>query len=184
MFGVAIAYFAVANVVYPRWIEPMVTINQRIAEKRKDLEKLRAEEKEVDQAQKELKDYAMRVGTYQPGKLENALREKLNQLIARHKLEGAVVTPNRAVEDSKTGLSRMLVTVTATGTLQAAVDFLKDVAELPYLVRVSNPALYPAGSGRKDTARDRLNLRMPIEVLVLPETTVLGRIAKIGRAHV
>jgi|CXWL01.1.fsa_nt_gi hypothetical protein len=175
-FGAVIAYLLVAQVVYPNWIRPLLTIDQRVAERRADLEKLEKLQKSVDDARLEYRDYVARIGSFDPGRVETAIRDRLNALIEKHKLENANTAPSRPVEDRKTGLTTSVITVTAVGSLESAVSFLKDVSELPELVRVGNPAIYPAGSGRKGEEKDLVNVRLPIEVLVLPKHKVAGLI--------
>ncbi len=176
-FGAVIAYLLVAKVVYPNWIHPLLTIDQRVAERRADLEKLEKIQKAVDDARLEYRDYVARIGSFDPGSVETAVRDRLNALIEKYKLETQSVAPSRPTEDRKTGLTTSVITVTAVGSLEAAISFLKDVSELPELVRVGNPAIYPAGgSGKKGTEKDQVNLRLPIEVLVLPKNKVAGSI--------
>ncbi len=175
-FGAVIAYLLIAQVVYPNWIRPMLTIDQRVAERRAELEKLENMQKALDAAKEEYRDYVARIGTFDAGRVETAIRDRLNALIEKHKLENASVAPSRPVEDRKTGLTTSVITVTAVGSLESAVNFLKDVAELPELARIGNPAIYPAGSNRKGADKDQVNVRLPIEVLVLPKHKIVGPI--------
>ncbi len=175
-FGAVIAYLLLAQVVYPNWIRPLLTLDERIAERRTELEKLEKTQKAVDDARLEYRDYVARVGSFDPGRVETAIRDRLNALIEKHKLENANTAPSRPVEDRKSGLTTSVITVSAVGSLEAAVSFLKDISEIPQLVRVGNPAIYPAGSGRKGEDLGLVNVRLPIEVLVLPKNQVVGPI--------
>lgn len=175
-FGAVIAYLLLAQVVYPNWIRPLLTIDERIAERQADLEKLEKIQKAVDDARIEYRDYVARIGSFDPGRVETSIRDRLNALIEKHKLENASTAPSRPVEDRKTGLTTSVITVSAVGSLESAVNFLKDVSEIPELVRVGNPAIYPAGTGRKGEDQDLVNVRLPIDVLVLPKNQVVGPI--------
>ncbi len=174
-FGAVMGYALLAGVVYPQWVKPLLSLDERIAERQKDLDKLLAEDAAVQKARFDYKTLVGRVGSFDAARVDTNVRDRLNQLIEKHKLADAAVTPSRPVEDRKTGLTTSTVSVTATGTLDAAIAFLKDVAELPDLVRAGNVALAPASGARKGTEKDpRVNVRVPLEIWVLPRHPVVG----------
>lgn len=173
----------VRGVVYPAWIHPLLTIDERIAERQKVLDVLEAQEAAVQQARHEYKALVARIGSFDVGKVETEVRERLNRLIERHRLQDASVSPSRPVEDRKTGLWSTAISVSATGTLESTIAFLKDLAELPYLARVGNPALSPVGGGRKGPKQDLFSLRVPVDVLILPQNRVVGSIQQEELAH-
>jgi Tfp pilus assembly protein PilO len=176
LFGAVLVYVVFSNVVYPQWIEPQLTIEDRIAERQEEFDELYEQKKQVDAAAERYRALVARVGSFDIGNVETDLRARLNELIERHRLENANVSPTRPTEDRKTGLSEMTINVTATGRFKGTVEFLRDVAELPQLVRVGNASLYPASESRSGS-RDRVNLRVPLEVMVLPEKRrIVGRI--------
>ncbi|MCH7994945.1 MAG: hypothetical protein IIB57_10960, partial [Planctomycetes bacterium] len=175
LFAVVVGYGIFSSVVYPTWIEPLVTIDDRIAARQRDLDKLLDKEREVDQAKREYVAMIERIGSVDPGKVENDLRERLNVLIAKHDLTGASVTPGRPSFDRKTGVAKMTISVSASGTLESAILFLRDVTELPHLIRVGTVALSPVRSSRKIRQADRVNLRVPITAKVLPQKKILGK---------
>ncbi|UCE60639.1 MAG: hypothetical protein JSU63_02590 [Phycisphaerales bacterium] len=174
VFGACLVYLVASSFAYPRWIEPLLTVDERIAEREKELEKLKDEEEKVLQAKLAYRDYLDRMGSLDELKVQNSLRERLNKLIAKHKLEGANTSPSRPNTDRKTKFTTMHVTVTGAGTLEAAVSFLRDVYELPYLMRVGNVSVYP-GSSRKSKKKSQVNLRLPIEIMVLPQQRIMER---------
>ena len=182
-FAVLVGAGLVRGVVYPSWIHPLLTIDERIAERRKVLEKLEAEEAAVQQARHEYKALVARVGSFDVGKVETEVRDRLNRLIEKHRLQEASVSPSRAVEERKTGLWSTTISVSASGTLESTIAFLKDLVELPQLVRVGNPALSPVGGSRKGLKQDFISLRVPVELLVLPQNQVAGRIVETGLSH-
>lgn len=175
-FSIVIAYAMISSVVYPRWIKPLVTIDVRIAQQQKKLDELNELEDKVNQARFDYKTLVNRIGTFDPAKLQNHARVQLNTLIEKHKLQNAKVTPSRVSEDRKTDIKSMMITITATGPLQSAISFMQDVAQLPYLLRMGNVALYPSGSSRSRKPQDILNIRIPMELLVLPKQRIVGAI--------
>ncbi len=175
-FGAVVAYVAISQLVYPNWIKPLFTLDQQIAEKNGELEKLEKLQKAFDDARVEYRDYVARIGSFDPGQVETAIRDRLNALIEKYKLENAGVAPSRPVEDRKTGLITSTITITGTGPLESAIGFMKEIAELPQLVRLGNPAISPSGSGKKAEEQDLVNVRLPIEVLVLPRNKTVGAI--------
>lgn len=168
----------VAKVVYPRWIEPLVTIDDAIAELENELHELQEQQREVDWAKREYEQFVHRVGTYDMRRLENDVRVRLNELIESNGLQSASVTPSRATTDRKTKLAKKLITVNAEGTLESAIKFLRDVSELPPIVRALSPVIYPASgsmAGRKGMAPDRVSLRVPLQLMAIPPKKITDR---------
>lgn len=182
-FAVLIGAGLVRGVVYPAWIHPLLTIDDRIVERQKMLDVLEAQEAAVQQARHEYKALVARIGSFDVGKVETEVRDRLNRLIEKHRLQDASVSPSRPVEDHKTGLWSTSISVAATGALESTIGFLRDLAELPYLARVGNPALSPVGGGRKGPKIDLINLRVPLDVLILPQNRVVGSIRESELAH-
>jgi len=182
-FAVLVGAGLLRGVVYPAWIHPLLATDERIVERQKVLDVLEAQEAAVQQARHEYKTMVARVGSFDVGKVETEVRDRLNRLIERHHLQDASVSPSRAVQDRKTELWSTAISVTASGTLESTIAFLKELAELPYLARVGNPALSPVGGGRKGPKQDLLSLRVPVDVLVLPQNRVVGSIQDAEQMH-
>lgn len=182
-FAVLVGAGLVRGVVYPTWIQPLLTIDERIVERQKVLDVLEAQEAAVQQARHEYKALVARVGSFDVGKVETEVRDRLNRLIERHHLQDAAVSPSRPVEDRKTGLWSTSISVSATGTLESTIKFLKDLAELPYVARVGNPVLSPVGGGRKGPKQDLHSLRVPVDLLVLSQSRVAGSIQEAELTH-
>lgn len=174
IFSVIVAYTVFSSMIYPAYVEPLVTIKDRIAEEQKTLDKLEEQDMRFELAKREYRRLAERVGAMDIGKVENALRARLDELIIKHNLEGASVAPSRGTAD-KSGIERMAISISGTGTLESAIRFMQDVSELPQLIRVGNVTVYPASSGRRNEKTNRVNMRLPIEVVVLPQQKVLGK---------
>jgi len=175
MVGACLAYVLISSVAYPRWIEPLLTIDKRVAEREKDLDELENMEADVHLAKLEYRDLLDRMGSFDPLKVQNDLRERLNELIERHKLENANTSPSRAQEDRKTRITTLQITVTGVGTLESVMGFMKDVSVFPQLIRIGNASIYPASSSRKDKDEDLVNIRVPIEVKILPQQRIMDQ---------
>ncbi|UCF34455.1 MAG: hypothetical protein JSV78_03965, partial [Phycisphaerales bacterium] len=170
VFGVLIGSAVLAKGVFPYWIEPMLKIDARIEERRVELAELERWEARVLQAKYQYRDYASRIGSMDPDNVQNRVKERLDELVETNQLEDASVSPPRRINtDRKTNLSWMTFSVTAEGKLEATVKFLRDVAELPYLLRLNNPKLRPASQSRSERTKDRMRLDVSIELLVLPQ---------------
>lgn len=174
-FGAVMLYAFVSAVAYPKWIVPLLTLDDRIAVVQKDLDRLEDGERETEEAKRKYRAYLDRVGSFDPVVVENDLRERLNHLIAKHSLVDQTVSPRRPSTDRKSGIQKMIIAITASGTLESAVGFLKEVAELPHLFRIGNAAIYPASASRREqVGPERVNIRVPLEVWILPSQRILG----------
>lgn len=176
LFGVVIAYGLFTKVVYPTWIEPLVTIDDRIAERKEVRGKLEAQVEEVKKARYEYREWAGRAGGFEINNAVTEIRERLNNLLAKHKLTDVKVSPTRPSDDRKTGLWKASVTITGSGALDSAITFLRDLTELPHLCRVGNASISPASSRGRDTTINRFHLRVPVEVWVVPQQQIVGRL--------
>jgi len=175
----AVVIWVGSKTVYPSYIKPLLTYDVRIAKCREQLDTLSAEEQRVNNARYDYKEYVRRVGSFDIAKVENELRQQLNTLIEKHKLKEASVSPSRATVDRKTGIHRMVLTIQAEGPLQGVAGLMKDVAELPQLLHFGNVALSSGRStlpGGRMTLYEQVNLRMPIEIVVLPRNKMVGDI--------
>ena len=166
----------VDRVIWPRWIGPILSIDDRIAERQAKLDTLRADQEAVDNAKEEYKALVGRVGSFEPSQVQTAMLDRIGSLIEKNKLENVSVTPARPKLDNKTGLARMVVTVKAVATLPSVVNFLRDLAELPQIARIGNSAITPSSQRRRGRGKPKMTLRVPIEVLVIPQQKVVGNI--------
>lgn len=184
LLGLAVLYGLFSGVIYPRYIKKWLTLDERIAEKEAELERLNALEDRVNKARYEFRELAGRVGSFEFLHVDSDVRDRLNRMIAENKLQGAKVTPSRQVEDRKTGLKSIVISVSAASKLESAITFLRDVATLPHLARVGSVSISPASSAaRRGLADDMVNIRVPIEIWVLPEQRVVGRIPPEDMIH-
>jgi hypothetical protein len=183
VFGVMIAYGLVSKIIYPTWIEPLVTIDERIAKHQKELDKLVSQEAAVAKARYEYREWAGRTGGFEADSTVTELREHLNNLLEQHKLADVKVTPTRPSDDRKTGLWKATVTVSGAGGLDSVISFLEDVAELPLVCRVGNASISPASRRGKKTTINRFNLRVPVEVWIVPQQQLVGRLESDDLVH-
>ena len=176
-FILLVGYGFVSRVVFPEWIKPILTLDEDVAERRQELDELQERQEQFERAKDEYTRFIERIGSTDVERVEVDLRARLNTLIEKHKLKGAKVSGGRVRHDSKTGLKRVFLDVTATTSMESAVLFLKDMAELPHMVRITRPKISPASASRQKRKLDRVNLSVPIEVMVLPpQKKVIGRI--------
>lgn len=176
IFGGFVFLIFVDRVIRPRWIDPILSIDDRIAERQKKLDALRADQEAVKRAVDDYKAFAARAGSFKPYQVQTAILDRLSSLIEKNKLENVNVTPARPRVDPKTGLARMVITVKAVATLPSAVAFLRDIAELPQLVRIGNAAIMPTSQRLRGRGQPKMSIRIPIEVLVIPQQKVAGTI--------
>ncbi len=162
------------QLLYPVFIEPLTTLDQRLASRGDALADLEDLEKASKKAAEDYRALASRIGSFDMDRLTAQVRDRINTLIDKHKLVADSVSPSRPLEDRKTKVSTTTINVKAVGRLESVIGFLKDVSELPQLSRVGNVAIYPTSSnpGTKEAAR--VNVRVPIEIKVLPQQKLAG----------
>lgn len=176
LFGVVIVYALFSQVVYPHWIEKWLTLDERIAKRRVVLDRLEAVAARVEGARYAYRSWVGRAGSFDAESVAIDVRDRINKLIEKHGLKNAKVSQSRPSSDRKTGLIKSTVTVSATGTLPKGIAFLRDLAELPYLTRIGAPSLSPAGSSGRGATKDTVNIRVPVEVWILPQHRIVGRL--------
>lgn len=162
------------QLTYPVLIEPLATLDQKLESRGDALADLEDLEKSTQRAVEEYRALVSRVGTFDVDRLTAQVRDRLNTLIDKHKLVADSVSPSRPLEDRKTKVTTATINVKAVGRLESVIGFLKDVSELPQLSRIGNVAIYPSSTnpGTKEAAR--VNLRVPIEIKVLPQQKLAG----------
>lgn len=173
-------YALLSAVVYPDWLEPMFTIDERVKVARADLDEMLEFDAKVEDARLTYRRYLDRMGSFDAKKLENDVRERLNTLIAEHKLTGLTISggSERLSSFGKLGAKRMTLTVQATASLGGAIGFLRGIYELPHLMRVGNASISPSRSSRTRKRKNKpspMTLKIPIELLVLPAHKMTGK---------
>ncbi len=179
VFGAGLCYALIAKTVYPTYIEPLLSYGERIAERQAELDKLVAIDEMVNEARFTYKSYVQRTGSFDMAGVENAIRQRLSTLIELHNLKDWTVSPGRKSVDRKTHVKSMLLTIQAQGSVEGVAGLLRDVAELPHLVRFGNVSINPTKSALSKgriTLHENVNVRLPIEIKVLPQHRLVGRI--------
>ena len=92
-FGAVTAYLALAKVVYPNWLQPLLSLDERVAERREVLDRLESLDHQVMQARPEYRDYVARIGSFDAQSVVTDVRDRLNGLIQKHDLQNAGVSP-------------------------------------------------------------------------------------------
>ncbi len=177
LFGLMVLYFVGSSMVYPQWIEPLMTFDKRIAKKQKELDKLEAIAMKVEDAKRAYFRFMDRSGALDIAAIENDIRARLNELIDQFGLTNAKVSRGRPSLVPKTKIGRMVLTISAEGTLASTIGFLREMYEMPHLARIGNVSLAPKRSGRRKDAKtmDRVTLRAPLEIWTLPQHRMLDR---------
>jgi len=181
-FAVVFGGGLVSSVIYPRWIKPLVTIKDAIARLEKQRDALVEDQRRVDNEVRAFRGFVNRVGALDIRRVENEIRARLNEMLAEHKLDSVSVTPNTPRTIKKIGTQEMTVTVKAEGSLESAIKLMRDIAELPHLVRVLNTTIQPVSGGRRKTRgkkkEERVTLTVPLQIMALPQQRLAGRIEK------
>ena len=180
MVGAGAVYFLLSAVVYPKFLKPMFTIDERVKVARAELDEMLEFDTKVEDARLAYRRYLDRLGSFDAAKLENDVRERLNKLIAEHKLDGLTVSggSGRLTSFGKTDAQRMILTVQATASLEGAIGFLRGIYELPHLIRIGNVTISPSRSSRARRRKNKpspVRLKIPIELLVLPAHKMVGK---------
>lgn len=179
LFGVIVAYVILSEFAYPRWIAPLLMLDDQIAKRSEVLEKLQAERRAVEAAKEDYIELMGRVGSRDVIRVETDIRGRLNQLIEKHGLQPANVSGGRTSRDSKTGVESSFLDVSAEAPFSSVIQFLRDVNELPHLLRITSLKISPASSSRRGREREaeRVSLNMPLEIRILPEQRkLLGKL--------
>lgn len=165
--------------IYPTYIKPLFTYDERIAEQQEVLDTLLATKDRVEQGRLTYKSLVQRTGSFDMAAVENAIRQRLYTLIELHNLKDWTVSPGRKSEDRKTQVKSMLLTVQAKGPVQGVAGLLRDLAEFPYLVRFGSVSISPVKStlsGGRMSLFEHVSFRLPIEIKVPPQHRTAGRI--------
>jgi len=182
VFAVVLGGGLVTSVIYPRWIKPLVTIKDAIVRLEERRDALADDQRKVDAEVRAFRGFVNRVGALDIRRVENEIRARLNDMLAEHKLERTSVTPNTPRTAKKTGTQEMTVTVKAEGTLESTIKLMRDLAELPHLVRVLNTTIQPVSGGRRKSRgkkkEERVSLTVPLQIMALPQQKLAGRIEK------
>ncbi len=176
MFGGVVALLIIDRYVYPEWVEPLVTMDERIVAREADLAKLQALKARVDVSRRRYRDLVGRTGTFDTSLVETDVRDRIDKLIDKYKLEDRNVSPSRWAADKKTKLKRCRVTVKVNGSLQSAIAFLADISELPHLMRVGNVKMRPDNTIKRKNKKkkDYVSVTVPLDLWVLPKNRVVG----------
>ena len=174
VFGAMLGAAGLWQLLYPVFIEPLTTLDQRLASRGEALTGLEDLEKASKKAAEDYRALASRIGSFDMDRLTTQVRDRINTLIDKHKLVADSVSPSRPLEDRKTKVQSTTINVKAVGRLESVIGFLKDVSELPQLSRIGNVALYPTSTNPGTKEASRVNVRVPIEIKVLPQQKLAG----------
>lgn len=169
VLGVVVAYMFISGVAYPRWIEPWLNIDDRIAARREVLAELESLEARFLDARVAYRDMVARVGRFDATDVGNDVLARLNDLIESVGLQHCKRSPGRPRLDRKTGVTRLTFSVSGEGALASVIGFLQRAAELPHLVRVRNTSISPASTSARNRDANRKSFHTTMDILVVPK---------------
>ena len=160
--------------------EPRVALRQAIREERSNLDKL---ELRLSGADERVADWQMRTLTTlgrEIAEAHAAFREDVALLLDRNKL-----TQNRRIAQRKESREKkgpredfleLPLSVSVDGTLADLDNFLKDLSQRPYFVRIDKLDLHAENGGAASRGRDktaetepRLSINLALSTLLLPK---------------
>ena len=166
----------VAKFVYPHTIKPLFDVKDEIAQLEDDLLDYQEKADEVDRARLTYKQLVSRTGTTDPALVRTRLLAQLEAMAGEARLNSPRITATKNPSRNRsTGIYTVQMGVAAEGELEAAVRFLKQCYELPYISRFKDVKLEPVKASKKgrkkkdDKGPDLVKLTAGLEVLVLPE---------------
>ena len=175
VFGAILAVVVFSRAIWPQWIAPLLDTETRLAELRKERDDLLAFDKRFQDAVMSYKGLAGRVGSMKTGDVRDDLHQRLGALLQKHRLAQGRISARSASTDRKNGWKMIAFNVSGEGTLLSALTFLRDLYELPHLLRVIDPRLTPQRVSRGQKKTDKVALSVTLQVLVLPSPAVLPR---------
>ncbi|MCC7290909.1 MAG: hypothetical protein IT449_02470 [Phycisphaerales bacterium] len=167
-FSALIGLWFGSKTVYSWWIKPLFTIQE-------DIEALRTKRDEANEfdlgyrkAQWEYEKLVSRVGAMQVGALKGDLHRRLEELAHKHHLNDLKVAPKLQQKFGKTECTLLGFTISGQQKLADVLGFLKDVYELPHLMRVLDPRLQPVIPPRDKKPEDLVKISLEVQALLLP----------------
>ncbi|MHC5110937.1 MAG: hypothetical protein ACYTHJ_13790 [Planctomycetota bacterium] len=181
VFGLFVVYGLYASVIGPRVVQPLFSIKDEIADLSEEKSELEELEAETRQAVREFAEYCGRNGSFNILRIEQQLHRMLVAMMGEHKLEDTDISPTEPRIAKRTRIEKMKVTVKATGTLENAMKFLKDLAEVPQVTRMLSVKVTPVrsrGKRRTRSKEERVTVSVPIEIMMMPPQMVAMNVTK------
>lgn len=166
VFVGVLALVVIARGVWPAWIAPLLDTEGTIARLDEELGELNAFEQRFMDAALKYKGFVSRVGATDAGVVRDELHSRLIAMIRDHELGDWRLTPRNPAVNRKTGWTALGFTVSGEAPLKNVLEFLKELYELPQVVRIVDPRVVDATSLREKN-RDNVKLSAGIEAIVL-----------------
>lgn len=167
-FSAMIGLWFGSKTVYSWWIKPLFTIAE-------DIKALQVKADEADEfdlgyrrARWEYEKLVSRVGAMQVGALKGDLHRRLEELAHKHHLAELKVAPKLQQKFGKTECTLLGFTISGQQKLADVLGFLKDVYELPHIMRVLDPRLQPIIPPRDKKPEDLVKISLEVQALLLP----------------
>jgi hypothetical protein len=176
----ALVLFGGYKVVQSKVVAPRRELIANIAKQRERHDKLRMRLNGADKIVQAWRKQTARTLGPDPFRAHQAFREDVAMLLDRNNLIGAQAGDQGKVTKDKErhrkewwreGFVELPLKVHAEGTLPDLVNFLRDLYQRPYVVRVETLSLRPdlGRKGKQGSTEPRLTIDMTLTTLVLPE---------------
>ncbi|NOT02881.1 MAG: hypothetical protein HOP29_19955, partial [Phycisphaerales bacterium] len=172
VLGVVAGGIAVWKVGLPVVHEQLFAVEVDNKKLRGQIEELNAKLQGVSDPRTRYATYVARTGGVDAEKVKLDLHAKLNELASASGLQSPRLTPSPIADyrpagsRRRSGIKQVEFSVTADGTLESVVEFLRAFYELPYIAQVGTLKLEPP-SGR-NKREGFVHFRATIEALVPP----------------
>lgn len=170
---VGVVLLAVGMKIYPTRIRPLFEGDSALDKARAELDDALAERDELEQhLTDQYRSIVLRNGGVDVSQWRDELYEALNALRTSVKL-GGQIRPKPPQVNARTKVTTLKISVTATGTFEQCVDFVRGFYKLPFVARLASLKLVPTPSGHK-LEHDEVRLEAEIEAMLLPAAELWG----------
>lgn len=167
-FGGLILLWFLSGVAYPRWVRPLLNIENDIVELRDKLDEAAAFNERYELACREYTKLASRNGALQVASFKGSLHRRLEALAHDHHLDDLKVIPKRETRYGKTECWVVGFSVSGQQRLEDVLKFMRSLYELPPVLRIVDPKLSPVTPPRGEKAPDLVKVTLDVQALLLP----------------
>lgn len=143
IIGGVIGAWALYLAVNAFCLAPVRSADRDLANLSAEYSKLKRERDALPQVAKIWSGFAKRTYSFDERETQNAFGEELKRLATSHKLSGAQFTPRSGTKIGRTDVRTIAFQVVADGRLEQVTSFLRDLYELPVLIRLHKLHLAP-----------------------------------------
>ncbi len=167
-FSALIGLWFGSKTVYSWWIKPLFTIQEDIKALEVKAEDAADFHNGYNRAQWEYETLVSRVGAMQVGALKGDLHRRLEELAHKHQLGELKIAPKLPQKFGKTECTQLGFTISGQQKLADVLGFLRDVYELPHIIKVLDPRFQPIIPPRDKKPEDLVKISLEVQALLLP----------------